>query len=326
MKKSALSRIPENVRKVLEDVREVSDQKGVAAWLVGGMVRDLILKRFSIDVDLVVEGPGVLFARTLAARWGARCVAHQRFGTAVLQLPDGLRVDVVTARRETYARPGALPDVIFGQISDDLFRRDFTINAIACSLASEDFGLIRDDFDGVSDLKKRILRVMHYRSFVDDPTRILRAVRYEKRFDLKMEDRTLAALKSACHEDAFRTITPVRYFHEFVRILEEEDPLPALRRLRSVEGLRYFSLDAHAEKMIAKIVMFQKEKGIAIRSNAWILRISALLACLPQDRIDHLLKIFQVARADRREIDKFLHFLSVPDMLPRLQGLFGEAS
>ncbi|MBF0570054.1 MAG: hypothetical protein HQL18_04700, partial [Candidatus Omnitrophica bacterium] len=127
-----------DVQEVLHKVTDLAGERKGPAWLVGGMVRDVLLGQSSLDIDVVVEGDGAGFASALARVLGAsKVLIHRRFGTAALDLPGGLRVDVATARRETYARPGALPDVIFGQIADDLFRRDFTINAVAASLNKE---------------------------------------------------------------------------------------------------------------------------------------------------------------------------------------------
>ena len=182
MKRLRFSALPQGTQKVLKEIGIAADERGLSAWLVGGMVRDLLLGQPSVDIDVVVEGEGIAFAGILAQRLGGEFLAHKRFGTAVIDLKENCKIDVVTARRETYFRPGVLPEVFPGQISDDLFRRDFTINAIATSLNARTTGEVRDDFDGIEDLEAGLIRIMHYRSFVDDPTRILRAVRYEKRF------------------------------------------------------------------------------------------------------------------------------------------------
>lgn len=321
MEKIKFGKLPRDVQDVLREITAEADRRKVSVWLVGGMVRDLLLGQPSLDVDIVVEGDGMGFAAALARGLGARALIHRRFGTAAIELASGLRIDVVTARREMYARPGSLPDVIFGQLSDDLFRRDFTINAIAASLNSADLGEIRDDFEGAPDIAKGLVRIMHYRSFVDDPTRILRAIRYEKRFNFRLEVRTLSALKTACHEDAFMTITPVRYFNEFQRILQERDPLPAMRRLRSLDALRYFSFTQAEERLLDKIVRSQATtfSSDVCPCEAWIPRMAGLLSFLDPKRAENLLTLFNISKGDRQKIHQFLHFLSVPDMLDRLK-------
>ena len=321
MEKVKFNKLPRDVGEVLKEITLAADGKGFPVWLVGGMVRDLLLGRSSLDIDIVVEGDGVAFAGILVKRLGGRALIHRRFGTVAIDLPNGLKIDVVTARRELYARPGVLPDVIFAQLSDDLFRRDFTINAIAASLNAADLGVIRDDFDGVADLKKGLVRIMHYRSFVDDPTRIIRAVRYEKRFNFKLEARTLSALKMACHEDAFMTITPIRYYNEFKRVLDEDDPLLALRRLQVLDGMRYFSFGHVEERLLDKVV---RSQAMSFSSDeSWsdirLLRLAGLLCFLDKARVDQLMVLFNISKSEKQKILQFLHFLRVPDMLGRLK-------
>ncbi|MBF0593515.1 MAG: CCA tRNA nucleotidyltransferase [Candidatus Omnitrophica bacterium] len=309
MKKLELKRLPPDIYRLILDVGQYADAKGVPAFLVGGMVRDLILGRKSRDVDIVVEGDGILFAHGLAAKWRTqsrqpvKLLAHRKFGTAVLERADGLKLDIVTARRETYARPGSLPDVVPGLITDDLFRRDFTVNAVAVALNHGEFGVVYDNFDGCTDIKKKLIRVMHYRSFVDDPTRILRAVRYEKRFGFKFEPRTLSVLKMALEENAFRAITPVRYFGEFRRILQEEDPRPVLRRLSSLEGLRFFVYDQKVESKFSSII---KSAGKTGGPDHWISLFSALITSLDMESAEDLLVSFNMPRADKQKLLKRL--------------------
>lgn len=309
MKKIRFSALPPGTQKVLKEIGVAADERGLSAWLVGGMVRDLLLGQPSVDIDVVVEGEGISFAGILAQRLNGTFLAHKRFGTAVIALKDNLKIDVVTARRETYVRPGVLPEVFPGQISDDQFRRDFTINAIAASLNAGSVGEIRDDFDGIEDLEAGLIRIMHYRSFVDDPTRILRAVRYEKRFGFKIEPRTLSALKVACQEDAFKSISPVRYFNELRRILEEKDPLPALRRLRSLDGIRYVMFGPAEERALSKVIGRQGKAGGILKCdpNRWHARLAAFLLYIDKRKQDEIQLLFNLPRGDK---GKMLHCLS----------------
>ncbi|MBF0387452.1 MAG: CCA tRNA nucleotidyltransferase [Candidatus Omnitrophica bacterium] len=301
MNKLDLKKLPSDIYALLVEIGAQADLKRVPIFLVGGMVRDLILRRPSRDIDIVVEGDGVLFANELAARWSANILAHKKFGTAVIERADGFKIDIVTARRESYARPGALPDVVPGHIADDLFRRDFTVNAVAVALNKAEFGAVYDDFDGCADIKGQVIRVMHYRSFVDDPTRILRAVRYEKRFGFKFDPRTLAVLRQALDENAFGAISPKRYFGEFKRILQEADPRAALRRLALLDGLRYFVYDAGVEAAFKKILK-SKLSGDA----RWLELFAALVAALDRESAEQLLVSFSMPRLEKNKILKGL--------------------
>lgn len=301
MKTLELKQLPPDIYRLLLEIGALADDKRVSVFLVGGMVRDLILGRESRDVDIVVEGDGIQFATQLAARWSAKVLGHRKFGTAVIERRDGLKLDVVTARRESYARPGMLPDVVPGHIADDLFRRDFTVNAIAVSLNRVEFGTVHDHFDGCADISRKLVRVMHYRSFIDDPTRILRAVRYEQRFGFKFEPRTLSILRQALDENAFSSISPVRYFGEFKRILQEDDPRPALRRLAAFDGLRFFVYGPGVAAGFKEVL-----KGAAEGEDRWTGFFAALIASLDRVSAEQLLASFNVPRQEKRKILKGL--------------------
>src|SRR4051812_27141644 len=193
------------------------------AWVVGGAVRDLLLRRPVAGLlDVVVEGDAPAVARRAAARIGGRLVVHERFGTATV-LVDGGGLDVATARRETYARPGALPDVEPGaSVEEDLARRDFTVNAIAMRLSD---GALRAHPEAFADLRAGVLRVLHDRSFVDDPTRLLRLARYSARLAFPAEPATWALAAAAIRARAPSTVSASRLGGE-VRLLLRE-PLPA---------------------------------------------------------------------------------------------------
>jgi tRNA nucleotidyltransferase (CCA-adding enzyme) len=180
------------------------------------------------DLDFVVEGDAPEVARQLAEELNVRAVVHARFGTATVVLGAG-GIDLVTARREVYPRPAALPAVSPGSIYDDLARRDFSINALALPLA-EDQPKVLDHHAGLDDLRRGVIRVLHPKSFADDPTRILRAVRYEGRFGFHLEDGTLNLLESAVAQDYLGLLTGDRLRHELARILQEDRPEPVLQR------------------------------------------------------------------------------------------------
>jgi len=220
-------RLPADTFNFIKAAGEVAERQQQRLYMVGGVVRDLLLERSTLDLDLVVEGDGINLARELAAINHAKVTAHPRFGTAKLQWDNG-STDVATARAETYARPGALPTVKPGTIKTDLSRRDFTINAMAIELNPGHFGELIDPYVGKDDLEQKSVRVLHTKSFIDDATRIWRALRYEQRLDFRIESTTLKLLKRDIAMLA--TISGDRIRHELELILKEAVPEKALRR------------------------------------------------------------------------------------------------
>ena len=214
-----------DVVRLLSRISAMADARHGALHLVGGAVRDLLLGRPALDLDLVVDGDAPALAQSLAERLGGRAVVHRRFRTAKLYVKS-LELDLVTARRERYGKPGALPRVQPGTIDDDLRRRDFTINAVALSLSPASFGKISDPTNGRADLEAGVLRVIHERSFEDDATRILRALRYQARFGFRMHAATASLLRDGV--GYLETISGTRVRHEIERVLAEERPEVAL--------------------------------------------------------------------------------------------------
>jgi len=217
------------LRPVLDAVAAVRDGEGV--YLVGGTVRDILLDEPGFDVDLAVEADGVRFAEALARQIGGRVRSHDAFGTAVVEHGNDERIDVVTARRERYEAPAAPPVVEPGSIDEDLARRDFTINAMAASLGPDDLGRLVDPFHGQADLDARAIRVLHDGSFVDDPTRIFRAVRYASRYGFALDVHTLELARSAIDDGFVARLTPSRLRDELVLLLDEPHAPESIRQL-----------------------------------------------------------------------------------------------
>jgi len=217
----------------LRAVSRISRQRGEPAWLVGGPVRDLLLDRSVVDVDVMVEGEGPAFAKALAEAEEGTATAYRRFGTALVVLPGHRKVDVATARSERYPEPGELPEVVPGTLEEDLLRRDFGINAMAVRLGPHDFGTFADPHGGRRDLEEGIIRVLHEASFRDDPTRTLRAVRFETRYGFTIEPHTLRLLEEAVRSGALETVSRQRVRDEMVLLLKEPEPSAPMRRLES---------------------------------------------------------------------------------------------
>ena len=213
---------------ILVALRRRALEHSLPAYLVGGPVRDGLLGAPIRDLDFVVEGDAPAVARQLADELGGRALTYDRFGTATVVLED-CRVDLVTARQEVYPHPGALPQVSPGTIFDDLARRDFSINALALPLA-ESRPKVLDPLGGIGDIDRGLIRVLHGNSFVDDATRIFRAVRYEQRLGFRFEDQTLLQLQSATDQGYLAGVSGGRLQHELERVLQEERPDLALRR------------------------------------------------------------------------------------------------
>jgi tRNA nucleotidyltransferase (CCA-adding enzyme) len=191
----------------------------------------LFLFRSTEDVDLVIEGDGIAFAKQFSKAMDARVHYHSKFGTAVITFADGFKVDVASSRLEYYQFPAALPTVEMSSIKLDLFRRDFTINTMAICLNPEKFGVLIDFFSAQRDIKEKTIRVLHNLSFVEDPTRIFRAIRFEQRFGFTIGKMTSGLINNAVKMNFFKKLSGRRVFGEISLILEEDNPVPAIQRL-----------------------------------------------------------------------------------------------
>ncbi len=230
--------LPKSSLNLLKKIGDFGRRQSLPIFLVGGPLRDLLLNRPLKDIDLLVEGDSVAFASHLAKQFKGSLVATSQFGTAKIKI-GSVTIDLATARKETYARPGALPTVSPGTVGDDLIRRDFSINAMAASLSPSTWGKLLDPYGGRKDLAAGLVRVLHSKSFRDDATRILRAIRYEQRLGLRIEPRTRALLQSSLkYLDA---ISGDRIRHEFDHIFHEEKALKMLDRAKRLGVLSAIS-------------------------------------------------------------------------------------
>ncbi|MFP3975575.1 MAG: CCA tRNA nucleotidyltransferase, partial [Dehalococcoidia bacterium] len=230
------SGVPAQILGVLQEIGGVAEGRDERVYAVGGVIRDLLLRRPVLDLDLVIEGKAIPLAWQIAKAGNWQVRTHPHFGTAKL-LADDFTIDFATARSETYAYPGALPTVEWGTINEDLFRRDFTINAMAASLIPESFGDVLDPHGGQRDLEEGLIRILHPGSFSDDPTRILRAIRYEQRFDFRLEEDTEQVMQQDM--DILDNVTGERLWHDLELILEEERPEKVLCRAYDLGALQH---------------------------------------------------------------------------------------
>ena len=214
---SIMKHINKNTTHLLKRIGARANSMGYKAFLVGGTVRDLILGVKNLDLDIVVEGAAIKLGEKLSEEFGGTLVAHKQFGTCTLTLKNKLKIDFATARRETYEKPAALPDVRPSSLKNDLARRDFTINAMAISINKDDFGRFIDPFGGRRDLARGVIKVLHKGSFIDDPTRIFRAARFESRPGFSIETKTLRLMKSAIKKGMLAKLSKYRIKKELAR-------------------------------------------------------------------------------------------------------------
>lgn len=232
-------RLPDRIVLLLRTMGEIANQLGFSAFAVGGFVRDLFLQVENLDIDIVIEGDGIHFAQRLAEHFRARVKSHKKFGTAVVKFPDGFKIDIATARLEYYEYPAAMPTVELSSIKLDLYRRDFTINTLAIRLNPKQFGHLIDFFGAQRDLKDKSIRVLHNLSFVEDPTRVFRAIRFEQKYGLEIAKHTVNLIRNAVRMNLFDRLSGRRLLGELKHLLNQEDPLPSIKRLSDFDLVRF---------------------------------------------------------------------------------------
>ena len=285
--------LPQQLLRLVRIINGEADNLGRRVYLVGGVVRDMLLGYPNFDLDLVVEGDAIELAQRVAGISQAKLAVHPRFGTAKLDYGN-FTLDMATTRGETYAKSGALPTVTPGSLSDDLFRRDFSINAMAVSLAKDNYGELFDPHHGKSDLERSLIRILHPGSFNDDATRILRAVRYEQRLGFKLESQTAQLLKRDI--PMLDTISGDRIRHELELIFKEKHPELAIKRLGELEVLQRINPALRGDGWVAE--KFGKARQLNKPSH-----LSSLYFCL----LIHPLS--------EKENERFIHRLNIPAKL-----------
>jgi tRNA nucleotidyltransferase (CCA-adding enzyme) len=294
---------PKSLAPALDAIVAV-DEPYDGVYLVGGTVRDILLGERNFDVDVVVEGDAIALARAVAEKLDGRVRAHKTFGTAVVLYGDDERLDLVTARSETYHAPAVLPTVAPGTIAEDLHRRDFTINAMAASLKGDDLGELVDPFGGRADLEAGRIRILHDRSFIDDPTRILRAIRYEDRYGFRMDDETVRLARECIATGHVGDLSGARLRDELIALLEEGDVSHAIPRLSDLEAQKeihpHVVADDEAVRLFDRLRELNKRYGLAV--PAWRLGLEALGRKLPHEEIGPWLHGLKVRRRDAEQI------------------------
>jgi len=234
-------RLGEGVFQLLERIVQTGDRLGVSVYAVGGFVRDLLLNIPNQDIDIVIEGDGIPFAVRLAEEYGCSVKSHEKFGTSVVIFPDGNRIDVATARKEYYEYPGALPTVEKSSVKFDLFRRDFTINCMAVKLTGANAFCLIDFYNGEKDLKNKEIHVLHSLSFIEDPCRLFRAIRFEQRFGFKIGKQDEALMQRTIKKRLVDSLSGTRLFNEIKLLLKEKLPMNCIRRMQEFDLLQFVS-------------------------------------------------------------------------------------
>ncbi|MDP3487667.1 MAG: CBS domain-containing protein [Bacillota bacterium] len=224
-------------------IAQEAERQGSRAYLVGGMVRDILMGHNNVDIDIVIEPEAAPVARGVAKLLHAQCVEYSKFGTATLSLPSGEHIDFVTARTEFYAMPAAMPEVENATIKKDLYRRDFTINTLAVVLNPSSFGNLLDFFGAREDLKQGLVRVLYNLSFVEDPTRIIRAVRFEQRYGFKLEEQTERFLRNALENGVLEKVSREKLRDELRLLLSEEAAAKSILRMDELGVWQHFLPD-----------------------------------------------------------------------------------
>jgi tRNA nucleotidyltransferase (CCA-adding enzyme) len=329
--KNYLNKLPKDMQDLVHVIGSIASLRGMPVYLVGGFVRDLILGVKNLDLDITVEGDGILCAEDLASRLRARLIRHRRFGTATVIPGHHLKIDIATARKEVYPEPATLPVVEFGTLKDDLKRRDFTINAMAINLVEPGFGGLVDFYQGKKDLLDKKIRVLHELSFVDDPTRILRAIRFEKRYDFKIEAGTLRYLKKAVKDTMLEKVEPQRLRDELILLLKENFPVKHIKRLRELAGLNFIhrglSLSGENEALLVRVAneihWFHIDHFPRRKLDIWLIYFMALIDRLDMKHTKLVCGKFAFPKGEQKRIlsykkinGKFISRLSRQDITP----------
>jgi len=333
-------RLSKRLVDILKTLGEVADEIGYRAYVVGGFVRDLFLYRVNEDIDIVIEGDGIAFAQKYAKMVGARIHSYRKFGTAVIIFPDGFKIDVASARMEYYKFPAALPTVEMSSIKLDLFRRDFTINTLAIQLSPNRFGMLIDFFTAQKDIKEKSIRVLHNLSFVEDPTRVFRAIRFEQRFGFSIGKLTSGLIENAVKMEFFKRLSGRRVFAELRQILEEENPTPAIMRLNDYELLNVIHPSIVLDKdlislfnSVKKVLSWHDLLFLEESYMKWAVYFLAFIRNSDRKMSDEICMRFELApryrkifSAERFEAERCLHWLerNLPVKNSRLyKELFG---
>jgi len=317
-------RLGQDLLSILKRISQVADRSEVTVFAVGGFVRDLLLNISSKDIDIVVEGDGILFASNLAEEFDGKVKSHEKFRTSVVIFPDGYRIDVAMAREEYYEYPAALPTVKQSSINSDLYRRDFTINSLAVKLNGEGAFCLMDFFNGERDLKNKEIHVLHDLSFIDDPCRLFRAIKFEQRFSFGISKQTEELMKVAIKKGLVGSLSGTRLLNEITLILKEKHPLKYILRMKEFDLLKFISsqiildsADLEALGKIETVLSWAETISLPEKPEVWYVYLLAMVYSLDEESFMQTIEKLQMQAKlkksliiDRGACKKGLDFLA----------------
>jgi len=320
---------PRDILEILYQIGQAGDDLGYSIFMVGGIVRDLFLGIPNLDLDIVIEEDAIKFAKYFCSKTNGKMRCHQKFKTAVVILPNGLKIDFASARREFYEFPAALPKVEFASIKKDLYRRDFTINAMAIQLNKDKFARLLDFFGGKRDLELKKIRILYSLSFTEDPARIIRAVRFEQRYDFTLEQSTEKFLRKAVKEGLVSLIRKKRLKEEFLILLQEQKPIKVLKRMDElgilsgiIPNLRLNQSLVERFKQIEEIMTSWNIKFPEENINKGVFYLYYLLK-LSNLEIKHIKKRIGLSERNIKKLEKLIeekhkiiHILNKEEIMP----------
>lgn len=302
MAQAIKDKFPPRITEILRLAGQIAESHRYEAYLVGGSVRDLLMGRENLDIDIVVEGNGIVFASEMAQSLGARVRTHERFGTAKI-IGQDVRLDVATARTEYYESPASLPTVVMSSIKKDLYRRDFTINTLAVRLNPQNFGALVDFFGAQRDIREKTVRVLHNLSFVEDPTRIFRAVRFAERFGFRISRHTENLIRSAIKMSLFDKLSGSRLFEELSLMFDEGDPVGMIKRLSEHEllsvihpGLLWREEVSNILQAVHDTLLWFNLSFMDERANKRMIYLTALMHGLKEEERTAVMKRLSVSK------------------------------
>lgn len=304
-------RLPATHAEIVRQLSARADASGLSLYLVGGLVRDALIDYPNLDLDFTIEGDALSFAEQICAQENLAIKRYPEFGTATLVFSKRIRVDLAQTRKESYPVPAGLPKVSPGSIVEDLIRRDFTINSMAVKMNSTEYGELLDPSNGLKDLENGVIRVHHTRSFVDDPTRIFRAFRFETRYGFKIDAQTLTLMRDAVEASLVEELSPARVKNELIHILEDLHPREALLKLEDLGVLRRIHRRLSVRKSTDLMEDLQKCPELK-RGKTWLI---LMLALLYRMKLAHSLEIARNLAFTRREVETVLNLHALKERL-----------